>query len=66
MSKSNKKTYTPRDREKTAAVNWVAKEFLVTPQYVYGILNNQHTAGRYIEIKDAYQKKYTELKKVLA
>lgn len=65
MNKSSKK-YTKRDREKTQAVNWVAKKFEVVPQYVYGILNGQHTSGRSEEIKAAFRAKYAELKKVLS
>lgn len=64
MNKNTKKTVR-RDREKTQAVYWVAEKFEVTIQYVYGVLNGQHTAGRHEEIKKAFQEKYNELQSIL-
>ncbi|HOZ95364.1 MAG TPA: hypothetical protein PLS07_00800 [Niabella sp.] len=63
MSKNTKKPVR-RDRMKAEAAYWVAEKFEVTVQYVYGILNGQHTAGRFEEIRKAWQKKYDELKAV--
>lgn len=64
----NKSTKRPaNDRVKTEAVHWVAKKCMVTPQYVYGILNgNNRITGRADEILEAYRAKYAELKQVLS
>ena len=61
----NRQKIVKRDREKTQAVYWVAQQFEVTPQYVYGILNGSHTAGRYEVIKKSFEEKYTELQSIL-
>lgn len=65
MNKYTKK-HPPRDREKTQAVNWVAKKFAVSSQYVYGILNGLYTNGQADDIKKAFFLKYDQLKKILS
>lgn len=61
-----KYTTVKRDREKKQAVVFVATKFDVTEQYVYGVLRGTFNSGIADEIKQLFNQKYSELKKVLA
>ena len=60
------KKRTVRDREKTLSVFNVAAQFGVSEAYVYGTLRGDFKGTTPDEIKKAFDKKYAELKKVLA
>lgn len=67
MDKVKKKTNKSNDKIRTMAIYWTAGKYLVSPQYVYGLLNGNNRAyGRADEIIDAYRKKYAELQEVLS
>lgn len=66
MTKILKKQFKPIDRVKTQTAFWAAEQFQCTTAYVYGVVRGDFKGGRADEIKKAYDKKYAEIKKVLA
>lgn len=65
MSKVEKKKRVIRDRNKTTTVELIARKFQVSTAYVYAALRGDRTDGITEEIKAAFNKKYSELKKAL-
>ncbi len=65
MTKVIKKQPVKRDRVKKLAVVAVHKQFGCTEAYVYAVIRGDEKDGQADEIKKAYDKKYSEIKKVL-
>ena len=64
-TKLKKKPRVIRDRTKTLAVNKVAEDFAIANNSVYAILRGDYTSPISDEVKRAFTKKYSQLKKAL-
>lgn len=54
-----------RDRFKTTAVYWVAEKFNCTTAFVYATIRGDYDTGISGEVKNAFNKKYSQLQKAL-
>jgi hypothetical protein len=60
-----KKKRVIRDRIKTLAAYWTAEKFECTTAFVYASARGLYVTGISGEVKEAYNEKYSQLKKAL-